>query len=475
MDGQGRLLLPNGDEYVGGFRAGRRHGAGVYIDRTGAVYEGGFSAGLREGEGVVVPVAGEAYRSLWRGGYEVAGSRMPMPERSRPVARADYQTFDDVRLGIAADRRAVVGIENVRQVFYVSESNADGLRIFPDDRRLLEVWRGKAPIQALLAEMDMPLGNDGPLRQSFLGPADRFVPVPLLLDLENVSRQSIRIVGGYLDVSSSVSDLEPAMQLENLPLSTAECNVREATPDFDLRNYGWAPAESSILRLTFTDEVGRQVGRPIEIKLGTFQTGGNVDLKEDLRRSGIDFSNIWNRDWCADSDRQACLAQAKAAGILGEYADAIRLSDPFLLVSASGALEYDWHDADGLIHHKSSSFHTDIPLAEINSTAECGEGAGPEEIWGRPFSFKLDHSQYRIGLKITEDVPAGITARWRIWLDAPKSSIHDFRIVFQLADGREVASRPLNLLYFKPRSLADDEYSTSLYGASEVDGDDGAE
>ena len=40
-------------------------------------------------------------------------------------------------------------------------------------------------------------------------------------------------------------------------------------------------------------------------------------------------------------------------------------------------------------------------------------------------------------------------------IDAEKSSLHDFNILVQLADGREFNSRPINLLYYRPRWFAD--------------------
>jgi hypothetical protein len=448
MDGQGRLLLPNGDEYVGGFRAGRRHGAGVYIDRTGIVYEGAFSAGLRDGEGVFVPVAGAAYRSLWRSGVEVA-SRVPIPGRSRPVSRAEYKEYDDVRLGVSVDRRTVFDLEGLRPLLYVAESNPDGLRIFPDDQHFLDVWRGKAPIQVPSDVLDT-INNTISLHPSFLGPAEQFAPLPLLLDFENTASQPIRIVGGFLDVSSSISDLEPAVQLVNDPVEKKECNYRTPYPEFSFQNFGWSAAEAAVMRLTFAGQDGSATGPVVERRLADLVASAKIDLREDLGRAGIDVGEFGMLLDCPQADLEECLASEKSAGTFGEYAAAVRLFDVFLMLPASGTLSYDWHDAAGVLHQKQSTFQTDVPIGNFNWITECGEGSDFEEFPGDPFEFRLDQTQYRIGLNIHEDVPGGIAARWRVRLDAPKSSVHDFRVVLQLADGREVASRPVNLLYFKP-------------------------
>jgi hypothetical protein len=47
-------------------------------------------------------------------------------------------------------------------------------------------------------------------------------------------------------------------------------------------------------------------------------------------------------------------------------------------------------------------------------------------------------------------VTPGFTARWRIELQAPETSEHDFRLVLLTADGRQIRSRPVHLTYFIP-------------------------
>ena len=42
------------------------------------------------------------------------------------------------------------------------------------------------------------------------------------------------------------------------------------------------------------------------------------------------------------------------------------------------------------------------------------------------------------------------STRWRIELQAPETSEHDFQLILVLSDGRQVASRPVHLTYFIP-------------------------
>ena len=64
--------------------------------------------------------------------------------------------------------------------------------------------------------------------------------------------------------------------------------------------------------------------------------------------------------------------------------------------------------------------------------------------------LKLDAQTYRIPVAFKTAVVAGRNARLLLTIDAEKSSIHDFSVVVQLSDGREITSRPISLLYYKP-------------------------
>ena len=64
--------------------------------------------------------------------------------------------------------------------------------------------------------------------------------------------------------------------------------------------------------------------------------------------------------------------------------------------------------------------------------------------------LKLDESGYKIAIPFAGDVTPGFTSRWRIELQAPETSEHDFQLVLVLSDGRQIASRPVHLTYFIP-------------------------
>ncbi len=121
-------------------------------------------------------------------------------------------------------------------------------------------------------------------------------------------------------------------------------------------------------------------------------------------------------------------------------------------VSVMGNLDYDWAASDGTISHKSSPFSVILPVASVANDAECGEGGEIIPVNHDPFMLHLDESGYKIAIPFAGDVTPGFTSRWRIELQAPETSEHDFQLVLVLADGRQVASRPVHLTYFIPPS-----------------------
>ena len=151
-----------------------------------------------------------------------------------------------------------------------------------------------------------------------------------------------------------------------------------------------------------------------------------------------------------DSDSDACLTKLKASGMFGQLAGTVGVGKSGnVALNATGILEYVWKKADGTYAHRQSPFTADLLLGLLGSSGEC-EGGETEAIDVKPVELKLDNSSYKLPLVFQRTIAPGRTGRYELALQAPKSSQHKFRIEVQLSDGREFASRPVNLLYFTP-------------------------
>ncbi len=452
MEGEGRLLLANGSEYVGSFRAGRPEGKGAFIDATGAVYDGSFAAGERDGTGIVVPTGGDAYRADWRNGVEIPGTRHLLPIGEIPYPRVSHAQFAEVeglRIGVVAERRPHNYEIGLDPMSYTSRSDGAVLNILPDDQRLLDVWHGTVPIN--LTPGELAAFNNMMTTPSFLGPHERFDPLSLVFEIENATPDTISLVGGFLNVDTSVRNPEPAMQVRPYPRDSCGGMI-EFLPRFFIDNFGWAPAENASLNISPASPDGREQGTATKLELGTIADSTMADVTEQLTALGLDTELVsTTRLVCTDpNDERLCLAELRQSGHFGELSDYLSLDYTTVTVNVQGTLDYNWTASDGTVSAKSSTFSVVLPIASVANNAECGEGGEIVPVRHDPFMLKLDESGYRIAIPFAGDVTPGFTSRWRIELQAPETSEHDFQLVLLLADGRQIASRPVHLTYFIP-------------------------
>ncbi|MCB1477289.1 MAG: hypothetical protein KDJ62_00115 [Rhodobiaceae bacterium] len=459
MHGQGRLFLPNGDQYSGGFALGKSDGDGIYIDATGTIYQGRFAAGMRDGDGSLYPATGEPFTANWRAGKAVTATiryLKPAEQLYPPVLWAQYQTYDDIRVGVLVDRTYYAHLPEPGEspVPYAAENLREQIAIRPDSKRIVDAWRGTGNIamtedeefEYASSELGWKNGEDIPLGPGFLSTAARIRPVPVIVELRNDSDQPLRIVNAFLDVEKSASDLEPMVQMRIGYLG--DCGtLAEFKADFDIDNFGWGPAENATLRFTLPNDPSREFSKPI----GTIERTVHVDLSDEVRSTGYPVDEFKAAPLtCTREDFEDCFKEFKAADRFAPFSESVKFHVTHIRAPVSGTLDYEWRDASGTVHKKSSPFSIDIVLGRLQFEAECGEGGTPEDRQLKPFDLALDKQNYRIMIPLRDDIPPGVTGRWRVRLQAPKSSTHDFRVVFELADGRQVASRPVDMEFFKP-------------------------
>ncbi len=413
MDGTGRQMLSNGDEYVGVFKAGLRDGAGVFTDASGYVYREGFTAGV-------------------------------------PNAKALFaQSEEGLRIGIVAERRPHNYEIGLDPMSYTSRSDGDVLTILPDDQRLLDAWHGLAPIN--LTDDEQSAFDNVSTTPSFLGPAERFDPLSLVFEIENSTTDTISLVGGLLNVKDSKRNAEPAMQVRPFPRDPCS-GVIEFLPRFFIDNFGWAPADNASLNVTAASADGRMEGTMLNVPLGNVTESAMADVTEQLTTLGLDTDYLGhNKLICSDpNDERLCLAELKQSGNFGKVADYISLEYMTVTINIQGTLDYSWTGSDGVTAQKSSPFSVVLPIASVANDAECGEGGEIIPVSHDPFMLRLDESNYRIAIPFAGDITPGFTSRWRIELQAPETSEHDFQLVLLLSDGRQIVSRPVHLSYFIP-------------------------
>jgi hypothetical protein len=444
MDGSGILTLSGGDEYAGMMRDGRANGTGRYIDVTGEIFDGYFADGRRDGFGITTLPNGKSYRSRWVGGNEAEDSRLVRLAQST-VGQLP-QASADVRIGVNVDRtRARDG-----DLAYVASSAGSKLMIQPDNKRLMGMWKHGDEIQLL----DDEEGSE--LYGVFSVTRGALVPLSLVFEVLNRSNAPVEAVGAYLNVASSASDLQPAIQIRrDLQL----CELAPFHPAVRLENFGWGAAQEATMRFSFTSPISSGAAQTPDIAkgIGTVAKVTKVDFEPELRAAGVNTAALKAKSSagfpCTVKSPAACLEQVKATGVFGPLASQVGLKDPAesgFYLNAKGTLAYTWQDSTGAQQKANSPYNLQLSLGHIKVQPECAEGGEQELIAAKALEFKLDQTGYRLPVSFRQSVPAGHTSRFTVPVDAAKSSQHDFTVVLQLADGREISSRPVNLLYYRP-------------------------
>jgi hypothetical protein len=461
MHGHGTLKLPGGDEYVGQFRAGKANGAGRYVDVTGEIYEGPFVDGRRQGSGRTTLPNGRSYESLWANGREAETSRFIRLAQGPGVPLPGGA--DDIRIGITVDKKLPTSSRtedpDLRTGdFWYEVSNGDkGLSIRPANKRLMSIWKNGGEIQLLPREENKNFDNFGVVSLV----KGQLVPLNLTLEVQNRSTSQAGISGLFIDVSSSASDLQPAIQMSKLSaFDTSMGGDTYYQPYVFVENFGWSAAKEAKLRFAYSKASTKPTTFPETLSLGSIDKTAKADFETHLQSAGVNLdvlkANSTDGFRCSStSDRSKCLRQIKAKGGFGSLTDFLFLDDADLVVRIVGILDYTWDDNTGKERKASSPFSIKLPLGVLKQDLEVGEGGSREIVTRKAQQLKLDAASYRIPVTFATTLAPGRTSRLILPIDAEKSSVHDFKIIVQLSDGREIKSRPINLQFYRPKYFAD--------------------
>lgn len=457
MNGRGTLQLASGDEYVGRFSEGKANGDGRLIDLTGEIFEGSFVDGRKHGVGKTTLPNGASYLSSWTAGHESERSRfVRVAQSGNSIAPG---VSDDVRIGIAVDKHLPSQVTADKNALWYEVANSTAVfQIRPGDSRLLKMWREKPELQL---SFDEEVNEDRP---GFVAPTKKqLVPLNLKLQLQNRSSSPIQITGLYLDVVSSTTETKPAIQIT---VGTVDgCFMNAAfSSGFTLENFGWGTAED--VALTFDLSSPKGGNNPIHIskKPGNLDKTLRVDIESDLKAMGVDteyLKGLKEGFACSKGTPAKCLASFRATGKLGPITNSVQMQDSTFVVKFASSLDYTWRDAKGETQKWTHPFTATLPLGFLANRGECGELGAPQIVTNKSQQFKLDATGYKIPITYQATVPPTRAVPLVFPIEAQKSSSHNFSVVIQLADGREIRSRPANLLYYRPRWFSESEDDTN--------------
>jgi len=448
--GRGRIRLANGDEFSGFFREGQPHGRGVYVDASGVIFDGGFAGGKREGTGTIFLPGRGPYTANWNKGQEVPGTSYDTPARTQkfPILRVTeaYDQDERIKISVISDpqwaRRE--NFSDFEVIEYDARSRGEVLEFKLANQRLYSAWKGSGNIVVRPDDYDF----NSFMEAGFLGQNKHIKPVPIVIKLENGTQRQVSISDVTIAVESSSADLDPVVHIISPASHGFEpCASGPHGALLIVQNFGWGKTPKSQLRYSIDGSSQRG-----EIDLGELtEVETHVDFEEILEAAGVGIEALSNSQNC-ETEISQCFSNLKNSGVFGDFENNVRLSAAGnFLLSVSGVIETtSLRDGDQVESQR--TFQTDIDIGEFDTGAECGEGGLRDFGRNKPFDLRVDGEGYDISLGLQDTVNSYVRASWRVQLQAPRSSHHKFRFVFELSDGRKLASRPVDLEYFRPKT-----------------------
>ena len=447
ISGSGVLKTADGKDYEGELRNGRPHGTGQEVGADGATYVGSFNAGLRDGPGLLTRPDGTRWSGIWRSGTltdEPLRAERPAPIRLAQASDGATVTVYIDRAKNREDETKSMDMGGAGVVLYEHQTSGGTVRLrpkgFPDKNAVdvLGIWKGNAVIE-----------KDS--RDISYGPAN------IVVDIKNNGNAPLQIIDGYLDVTESVTDLQPYVTLSSDLIPECVEGNEKLNPKFTFGNLGWGRLEDTRVSYTFARRAAGGDGGSFTANLGTFLDSKEMTVLPGLRDLGVDVRRLELETFACESRGAVpqCLRRLIDRGTLGRLpAASVRrgtTSSGLIVADVSGEITYSWTDAKGVRHARRSLYALEVPLLSfrVGSTAECGAG-GPTDVHPR-VKLRSDQANYRLPIQYRTTINPGQNRRLTLPVGADKSSQHTFRVMLRRSDNSVIASGPIELLYFKAR------------------------
>ncbi|MET0688619.1 MAG: hypothetical protein ABWY38_05405 [Methyloceanibacter sp.] len=418
--------------FVGSLKDGRQHGRGTLSTRAGLAYDGEWKDGLMEGQGKIAYPTGEDYAGPFKAGKPAASAA------GAPAIKL-AQGGNPVSLNLYVDRVKNTEFKEsggeLESYVYDQKPGPDGIEIGLDAPKIMQRWKGGGTVT----------GD----QDSFLLDPGQFPPVFLVVDLINDGDRDAQIVGGYLHVADSASDLQPYFEISGIEYYG---DGEKFDPNFTLFNAGWGQVENAKLAYGF-----RGASESFAEDLGSFDQSKEISVQPGLEGAGVNLGQVKNGYFTCPSHDEIprCLGELVQSGLFGRLGPAMFTEFNHVYTQVEGAVDYAWTDSRGGQQQGRAPISVKVPMLDfyIGPTAEYGApGAVSRSL--PALQLGLDRENYRIPFAYREALAAQQNKRFAMTLDAAKSSRHRFRVVLEFADGTVTTSAPIDLLIFKPRAPA---------------------
>ncbi|TPL86070.1 hypothetical protein [Mesorhizobium sp. B2-3-12] len=428
-----------GNRYEGLMRHGVADGPARYVSTNGEIFTGTFRDGVRDGTATTQLPGGTTYQSVWQGGREVGGKRPDLfaDARMGGLLKAGTKAGQAAGFSISAAIDERINLESEEALQYETAASGDNTQFYPRSNYLMKFWKSGTNIDV----------QDHVLSMTSWDQVFAFVKV----DLSSENSRKGKIASMSLEFSESQAFNKPMLSLY------PDVGCLGFSPQFAIINQGWGKVLEPEFHFVFSDDKGN-TSTPLDIEgIDDFDSSGNIDVLNSIRQAGADVNALATRHFkCASIEGlEACSQQFLAATDLGVIGKSIYRNEGVMLTNLVGKMKYKWKDPANKIHTEEQPFTVPVSLAALEvpeSVAECGSGmsGSPEAAQYQDIHLPLNRKNYSISVPMrgNRDI-SRLVARFKFHAD--RSSIHKFRVKATFADGSERQSKPLELLWFRPR------------------------
>jgi hypothetical protein len=427
-EGKGEYWYSNGDYYAGTFHNDVKHGPGRYVSADGNVFEGNFSDDEREGPGVVVFPDGRRYASKWVAGKDTNPAGTPVPEKPYLMIGTDVRPY-------ALDGKIFGGPgSEVGTDCYLTYRGrwTDGTLAIDPDWPYWVAWSKGGPVG----------DNEG----FYYGVGTH--PAYVELRLVNPGREKLEIRRAEVVVSESHQDLEPILDIRDESESGGvTCSIGNFSAN-------------RVLDCEVAFNILPPAGRPkfekfdfVE-RIGPFSKSATFSLTRAMGVLGIDAAAIaavekkmHDDEPLGDALKRRIRRELGKVPQFVEEGDAKKFSAYAMI---AGEIRLAWMDHLGAKQSKHVKFQFRkcfVDFAQENGA--LGPASGKYDVILQPAG-----KGYVVPFTYKRSVTPGGNDRFTLRVASEVSAYHSFSIRLTTTDGREILSPPCRLHFLVPRNFS---------------------
>jgi hypothetical protein len=426
-EGKGECWYSNGDYYAGLFHNDLMHGPGRYVSADGTVFEGTFAADERDGPGVVIYPDGRRYASTWQAGKDNNSAGAPVP--AKPY----------VTLGVEVRRYALDG-----KVLSETVGKGDELYL---------TYRGRWTNGDFVIEPDWAYW----LAWSKGG--------PVVTDDDTAGNFEVGVFPVFLDIRV----FNPAQ--EKLAISRAEAVVEESFPDLepilrlqDASQYGGVTCEIVNFSASRVDdcEVAFNILPPdatpkfenyqfVE-KLESFSKSARFSLARAMDALGMDADAIAALETESNDNASRDLVERRVRGGLGTFSKFAQHSQYAFLAYGliAGEIRIGWTDHLGSKQTKRVKFQFRKCFCRFGTEMSAeGPSSGKYDVL-----LEIGGKDYVVPFSYKRTIAPRANDRFTLQLASEVSTYQSFRIRLTTTDGREIISPRCRMHFLVPRNFS---------------------